>query len=134
MFKTFSFALFNLSKFQIQIFSKFRNDVCVRKVTGDKSCDSDIELADTVEKSVLMETNEQTTLKNQFDEFIEGTSIGSWLSSIDTEAKLTISDSDDGDRDNLMYNPGFVKYFIDLCKLYPHYGVEYAVDSLVVLK
>lgn len=72
-----------------------------------------------MEESVLNNTLEQSVLTVEHNESIEDSSIGSWLKSIVADVSETISECDDGDRDNLMFNKEFAKYFIDLCKLYP---------------
>lgn len=42
-----------------------------------------------------------------------------WLKDILKDVMLTLEEQDNGDRDNIMYNPAFSKYFMNLCKLLP---------------
>lgn len=93
----------------------------MEKITGHRAEEivSDIGGANTVEESVLTETDEESVLMNQFEQSLEQSNFGLWLNSIKAEAAETVSDSDDGDRDNIMFNPAFAKFFIDLCKLCP---------------
>lgn len=82
----------------------------IRKITGDLRIDEAEKTADLVEKSVLEDT---------FDNTLVGTSVNLWLEDIHNEATVTVSSLDDGDRDNLMHNPQFVTYFMDLLNLLP---------------
>lgn len=42
-----------------------------------------------------------------------------WLNDILNDVMLTLEEQDNGDRDNIMYNPAFSKFFMNLCKLLP---------------
>lgn len=42
-----------------------------------------------------------------------------WIDDIERDARTTVENGDEGDRDNLMYNLPFVKFFKRLCKLLP---------------
>lgn len=50
---------------------------------------------------------------------LESSTFGSWLESIEKETDEMIFAQDNGDHDNVMYNPNFAKYFLRLCKLLP---------------
>lgn len=58
-------------------------------------------------------------LEEEGEENIDNTSMNLWLMDIKTEVMQTLEIEDHGDRDNIMYNPAFSKYFLDLCKLLP---------------
>lgn len=92
----------------------------VQKITGVP--DSIIELADLVEGSVLEDTVPHNEMTAQFQASVENAGIGLWLSSILEEVDNIVSLNDDGDRDNIMFNKEFSKYFVDLCKLFPLWG------------
>lgn len=46
-----------------------------------------------------------------------GSTFNDWIVNIEKEAKLIVQQCDDGDRDNLMYNPTFAVQFRKMCKL-----------------
>lgn len=91
----------------------------IGKITGAANLDTAVELANTVNESVLKDTAEENVLTAEINESIEDSSIGLWLKSIVGQMNEAILENDDGDRDNLMFNQGFAKYFVDICKLYP---------------
>lgn len=45
--------------------------------------------------------------------------ISTWIDEIAKEAADTVAEMDDGDRDNLLENKPFAKYFISLCQMIP---------------
>lgn len=51
-----------------------------------------------------------------------GITISSWLADIIREAEETVQGAETGDRDNLLENRPFAKYFIDLCQILPIWG------------
>lgn len=91
----------------------------MQKITGAADLDTEVELANSVEESVLRETIEESVLTTELNESIENSNIGLWLQTIVDDVEVTVSESDDGDRDNLMFNKEFAKYFVNLCKLFP---------------
>lgn len=82
----------------------------IRKITGDSNVEEAEKAADLVEISVL---------EDAFDQTIHGTNVSLWLQEIFDDATATVSSLDDGDRDNLMFNPQFVTYFLDVLRLLP---------------
>lgn len=63
-------------------------------------------------------------ISEQFDDEIEyleqlSSPFTAWLNDIAKAANETVAESDDGDRDNIMYKPIFGKDFIRLCKILP---------------
>lgn len=82
----------------------------IRKITGDSNVEEVEKAVDLVEISVL---------KDAFDQTIHGTNVSLWLQGIFDDATATVSSLDDGDRDNLMFNPQFVTYFLDVLRLLP---------------
>lgn len=127
-------GLFDRVRTKLQFFKSFSGDsrmtnvsvpcevhkrALVRKITGAGEVDTVIELSNTVEESVLNATVEESVLTAELNESIEDSSIGLWLKSIVADVSETISECDEGDRDNLMFNQEFAKYFIGLLKLYP---------------
>lgn len=71
------------------------------------------------ETELLADSVEASVFEDPFDKTLQGTSVNGWIDGISVEAAETISMSDEGDRDNLMFNPAFVEYFLDLCRLFP---------------
>lgn len=65
----------------------------------------------------------RTTNQNELLDHVENNEsllpLITWLKDIKEQADITVADSDNGDRDNLMYNLKFVKHFMRLCKLLP---------------
>lgn len=74
------------------------------------------EVEEAEQSAVLVE---QSIFIDHFDDTLQGTNVSRWMDAISVEAAEAVATSDDGDRDNLMYNPQFVGYFADLCKLFP---------------
>lgn len=69
------------------------------------------------------ENDMRATAQNELLGYVESTenslSLNAWINDIIQEMEEDIKDSDDGDRDNLMYNSEFATHFIRLCKLLP---------------
>lgn len=65
---------------------------------------------DDGEEEVALATDAQNT---------DATRFNIWLKNILQDVQVTLETEDNGDRDNIMYNPKFSKYFMNLCKLLP---------------
>lgn len=65
--------------------------------------------------------NIHSTDNDELIEYIETeqVSFGAWLDAILKSVETTVSLQDNGDRDNIMFNPAFAKHFIRLCKMLP---------------
>lgn len=65
----------------------------------------------------------RTTNQNELLDHLESaehlSSLNAWIDDIKQQVQGIVAESDDGDRDNLMYNPKFAKHFLRLCKLVP---------------
>lgn len=97
--------------------------------TAKKEIEKKIEGIDLHEKYMTHQHDErdencfQVTDQNELLNYVENNecllSLNEWIDDIKKNVEITIGDSDDGDRDNLMYSPKFAKHFLRLCKLLP---------------
>lgn len=70
------------------------------------------------DESDLRNMDEQNRLLHYIDNN-NTPSLDDWLNNIRSNVEITVNETDDGDRDNIMYNLEFVKHFMRLCKLLP---------------
>lgn len=81
-----------------------------------------INSADVDSTNILVE-EENLDDTEDLHEFLNSDSVTSmfsdWIKNIEEEARILVQNSDEGDRDNLMYNLSFVGFFRRLCKLLP---------------
>lgn len=85
-----------------------------KKMMGIDSCDKYVSEHVTEDRA-----NPQNELLDHFEDNESLASLNTWLKDIKEQAEITVNDTDDGDRDNLMYSPKFAKHFLRLCKLLP---------------
>lgn len=69
------------------------------------------------------EEDQSYSNQNELLEFVENNenlaSLNAWLKGMKERAEITVTGTDNGDRDNLMYNVKFAKHFLRLCNLLP---------------
>lgn len=66
-----------------------------------------------IELSIMQEKESDEFLDSVHSKFTD------WIANIEKEAREMVQSSDEGDRDNLMYNEPFVGFFRKLCKVLP---------------